>query len=159
MVELLVEFFGRDAIEEALGNVARSKAHAKNGVRVTTVKRAVLRNGTGTFSSARNDLPEMSTFLGGVERGEILPEAEDVRQLASVAGVKSLTGKSRRDLVRSLLRSLDAMSTEKVLAVLREAPYVTAAIRRNGFAVLTDKLLEDVTQDRNSPIRKPDRRR
>lgn len=147
MVGLLVEFFGRDAVADALENVSRSTTHTGNGTKASTVKRKIERDGRRPFSSTHDDLSEMREFLDAVTRGEILPEAEDVRQLASVAGVKRLTGKSRRDLVRSLLRSLDAMTTDRILVVLREAPHVTAAIRREGFAVLTDKLLEHVPRD------------
>lgn len=143
ILAVLIDLFGREAVAETLEAFGASE-HGKTPLWHNHKK---AEHGKTPFHSTHEQFAEMRIFLDGLRSGELLPEAEDVRQFANIAGIKRLQGKSRRDLLKNLLRAMDKIASEQIIGLLREAPYIKAAVRRDGFAVLTDKLLEDIGQN------------
>ena len=160
MIALLVESFGEQAVRQAIANSAQLRAGRRRQDRKSTKpvngKRKTAKS--ETLLSTHDDLPEMVKFLTDIEHGSILSDVADIRRLAAFAGVKRLAGRSRRDMLRSLLRFLDSLSGEKLLSILHEAEVISATHRNDGLALLTSKILEGVASD-HAEFRNDARRR
>jgi hypothetical protein len=156
MLALLIEGFGDELVRRAFANVVQPSApSARRRNSVSSTQRP--RSKKAMVVSSRDNLTAMKDFLAAAEAGRILRGIDDIRQLATFAGLKALPGRSRRDLLRSLVRSLDTMPEDKILTVIREAQQISAARRSDGLAVLTDKILEGIGSDSMSSEKLPRR--
>ncbi|HEV3386614.1 MAG TPA: hypothetical protein VG097_17485, partial [Gemmata sp.] len=83
----------------------------------------------------------LSEFLSDLAARRTLPQAEDIRYFAQGAGLKAIEGKSRKDLIPNLMRFLLTLSTDRVRSEIQKAAHISEEQRRQGFSILTDKLL------------------
>ncbi len=72
-----------------------------------------------------------------------MPESQDIRFFAQIISLKEITGKSRKDMIPTLMRFLLEQSTEQLEDYVKKAINVSEEQRQQGFSVLTDKLLGD----------------
>ncbi|MFH1922936.1 MAG: hypothetical protein ABIP48_23985 [Planctomycetota bacterium] len=93
----------------------------------------------------------LTRFLNQVRQKEVLPQAEDMRILAELAGLKSLAGKSRKALIPRLFAHLSTLQLEVLDDLIRQAPAISAQSRREGYSVLTDRLLGDMKKQYVGP--------
>ena len=83
----------------------------------------------------------LSEFLGHLKDRKILPESQDIRHFAQLIGLKDIGGKSRKDMIPTLMRFLLEQPTERLQIDLQSADNISEEQRQQGFSVLTDKLL------------------
>lgn len=83
----------------------------------------------------------LSEFHGHLKDRKILPESQDIRQFAHLVGLKDITGKSRKDMIPTLMHFLLELPSERLRSELRKADDISEQQRQQGFSVLTDKLL------------------
>lgn len=146
-LRLLVEQFGRDKVQRALAKVAPSKDQPQEkpvsndrSQRPRSDLKALM-DGLEVSDPKRHDM--LLKFRNSLEERSILSESEDLRQLAEVAGLKELPGKSRRDMIPRLLAFLATIPAEKLSQALEVAEGISAEERSKGFSVLADKLIGD----------------
>ena len=146
-LRLLAEQFGRDKVQRALAKVSPSEDESEKepvsndrSQRPRFDLQAVM-EGLKVRDPKRHD--SLLEFRNRLEERNILPESEDLRQFAQVAGLKELPGKSRRDMIPRLLSFLATIPGEKLYQALKVAEGISAEERNKGFSVLADKLLGD----------------
>ncbi len=83
----------------------------------------------------------LSEFLGHLKERKILPESQDIRHFAQLIGLKDIGGRSRRDMIPTLMRFLLEQPTERLQIDLQSATNISEEQRQQGYSVLTDKLL------------------
>ena len=83
----------------------------------------------------------LSEFLDTLKERTILPESQDIRHFAQLIGLKHVTGRSRKDMIPSLMRFLLDQPKERLWTDLRKARNISEQQRQKGFSLLTDKLL------------------
>jgi hypothetical protein len=83
----------------------------------------------------------LSDFYNDLKDRRLLPESQDIRQFSQTIGLKSISGKSRKELVSTLMRFLLDLPIERLRPELENAATISEQQRRQGFSVLTDKLL------------------
>jgi len=97
------------------------------------------------LDSIRDADPEkyrlLSGFLIRLKERNILPESQDIRHFAQLVGLKDIRGKSRKDMIPTLMRFLLERTTERLRIDLLRADNISQQQRQEGFSVLTDKLL------------------
>ena len=71
-----------------------------------------------------------------------MPESQDIRHFVQLIGLKEIAGKSRKDMIATLMRFLVEQPTERLQFDIDKAANVSEQQRQRGFSVLTDKLLE-----------------
>src|SRR5205823_11846509 len=102
-------------------------------------------NVTMTLQRLRNEnnpkYPLLVDFYSQLRDKRVLPESEDIRQFALLIGLKSISGKSRKDLLPSLIRFLAEQPIERLHVHLGKAAEISGKRREAGFSVLADKLL------------------
>jgi len=86
----------------------------------------------------------LKSFFERIDSGTVLPAADDIRLFVELLGIKHMSGRARRDLIPKLAQSLVELPLAKLEELLPKADDISAAKRRNGYSVLTDKLLENV---------------
>ena len=83
----------------------------------------------------------LTAFFKRLKDKAVLPESQDIHQFAQVIGLKSINGKSRKDMLPRLMRFLLEQPTERLKVDIEAAANVSEQQRKQGFSVLTDKLL------------------
>ena len=83
----------------------------------------------------------LSEFHDHLKDRKILPESQDIRQFAHLVGLKDIAGKSRKDMIPTLMHFLLELPTERLRTDLKKADNISEQQRQQGFSVLTDKLL------------------
>jgi hypothetical protein len=147
-IELLIYHFGEDAVLAALADVSTHPLKK----RVKPLRKSNNKNQkpttqtiAGALESIREQNPEkhrlLSEFLSDLAARRTLPQAEDIRYFAQGAGLKAIEGKSRKDLIPNLMRFLLTLSTDRVRSEIQKAAHISEEQRRQGFSILTDKLL------------------
>jgi hypothetical protein len=147
-IELLVRHFGIQRVRLAMAKFspendrerlspARRNAPSSRGPARATVATA-LESIRGS-DTARHDL--LAEFLTRLNARQVLPESQDIRQFAQLIGLKGIAGKSRRDMIPKLTRSLLELPIERLRTAVESAANISEAQRQMGFSVLTDKLL------------------
>jgi hypothetical protein len=146
-IELLVKHFGINRVRAALAKV--TEAHEGNEKTVAPHKdagRKRIRAIGGTVIEAiRESDPDkywlLSEFFIRLKDRLVLPESQDIRYFAQLAGLKSIGGKSRDEMVPKLMRFLVDQPIEKLRIDIEGARNISEQQRRKGFSVLTDKLI------------------
>lgn len=145
---LLVEEFGIGRVRAALAKVSNGDANVfeshprrQFGKPDKQAKSSV----TSTLEQLREKDPErhrlLTTFYMRLKDKMVLPESQDIRQFAQVIGLKDIDGKSRKDMLPKLMRFLIEQPTERLRVDVEAAANVSEQHRKQGFSVLTDKLL------------------
>jgi hypothetical protein len=83
----------------------------------------------------------LSGFLVQLKDRKIFPESQDIRYFSQIVGLKEIKGKSRKDLIPKLMDVLLALPVERLRNEVKSAEQISEHERRQGFSVLTDKLL------------------
>ena len=83
----------------------------------------------------------LSEFYMHLKDRKVLPESQDIRHFAQLIGLKQISGKSRKDMIPTLMRFLLEQPTERLQSVIDIAANVSEQQRQQGFSVLTDKLM------------------
>jgi hypothetical protein len=146
-VELLIKHFG---IENVLAALPRS---SENSSGTSDPRFQRLKGSTRPSNPAITDTLEklrqtdqekfylLNTFYLNLKNLSVLPESQDIRQFAQNIGLKEIKGKSRKELIPKLLRFLAEQSPEQIRNDIQQAASVSEQQRKQGFSILTDKLL------------------
>jgi hypothetical protein len=84
----------------------------------------------------------LTDFYSQLKDKKVLPESQDIRHFVQLIGLKEIAGKSRKDMIATLMRFLVEQPTERLQFDIDKAANVSEQQRQRGFSVLTDKLLE-----------------
>ncbi|MGC9985432.1 MAG: hypothetical protein ABSF35_17595 [Polyangia bacterium] len=147
-LRLLVSHFGHEKVRFALARVVPSEP-AEQPVARRRVDRFASHGETVdvALASIKQADPSrydaLQSFAQRLRRREILLEPQDIRHFCQEAGIKGLQGRSRRELVPALLRSMLGLPTERLLPLIARAADISETSRRQGFSILTDRLLKD----------------
>jgi hypothetical protein len=147
-VVLLVRQFGVERVRAAL-------AKASNGLGLAPerkVRRALRKRDTHFGPTVATMLRRLQRadpikhrllagFYGALQERRVLPEAQDIRYFALGIGLKDINGKSRKEMVPSLMLFLAEQSIERLRVEVDAATTISEQQRSKGFSVLTDKLL------------------
>ena len=102
---------------------------------------------SSALDSIRGSHPDKHQLLSDFHKRlidrNILPESQDIRQFAQLVGLKEIRGKSRRDLIPPLMHFLLGRPLEQLQIELEGAAGISEQQRRQGYSVLTDKLLKE----------------
>ena len=147
-IGLLVQHFGMKRVRAALAKVAiggdeeGQKAPRRSVSRDQRPTRPTVAN---ALELIRGSDPEkhrlLSEFLGHLKDRKTLPDSEDIRHFAQLIGLKDIEGKSREDMIPTLMRFLLDHPSERLQTDLQSADKISEQERQQGFSVLTDKLL------------------
>lgn len=144
----LVRHFGLRRVRAAV-----AKFSVEGGGEATATPRQLVPNGqrstrptvSSVLESIRGSDPEkhslLSEFLSRLKDRRVLPESEDIRLFAQFVGLKDIHGKSRKDMIPTLMHFLLQRPTEGLRAEIQRAENISEQHRREGFSVLTDKIL------------------
>ncbi len=146
-LELLVRHFGPDSTRRALSNIV---GDTQKVTQITQRTRVVSKpkmqpsisdalEQIGTVDPVKYHV--ISEFYLALNEREVLPESQDIRHFAQAVGLKQIGGKSRRDLIPPLMRFLIPIPTDRLRGYVQIAGDISERQRRQGFSVLTDKLL------------------
>lgn len=147
-VELLVEHFGISRVRSALAKVSNGAAaasEARSQERAGKPKNPVVPSITMLLEELRATDSEkfhmLADFYSRVKNKAVLPESQDIRHFAQIIGLKEITGKSRKDMIPKLMRVLLERPNERLRHDIEAAGSVSEQQRKQGFSVLTDKML------------------
>jgi hypothetical protein len=144
-IRLLIQHFGEEKVLSAVEKATGGKR---------TKKSELTRKKTGTKLTITDELDELRTtdrekydlltpFLNRLEERHVLKDAQDIRHFIQVIGVKHVTGKSRKELIPSLIRSMISMSVQDIYDGIAKSDSISEDQRQKGFSILTDKLLNN----------------
>jgi hypothetical protein len=147
-IALLVQHFGVARVRAALRRVSNGSDEEVQ----KPSRRSTPRDRASNHPSIVNGLellrqgdPEkhrlLSEFLKQLKERKILPESQDIRHFAQIIGLKHIRGKSRKDMIPTLMRFLLEQPNERLRIDLQSASSISEQQRQQGFSVLTDKLL------------------
>jgi hypothetical protein len=150
LIELLIRQFGVERVRSALDKVTEKvteklEAHAQSSSRTLPQRNAT------TVTSGLEKLKQLdegkytllSDFYRQLRDGSLLPEAQDIRHYAQMIGLKEISGKSRKDMIRKLMLFLFEQPAARLKVDLQKAASVSEQQRGEGFSILTDKLLRE----------------
>ena len=147
-IELLVRHFGLQRVRSAMKKFSTNgdeDPDARPRRTVTSGRKPAQPTIAEALEVIRRSDPEkhrlLSEFLVRLRDREILPESQDIRQFAQLVGLKDIYGKSRKDMIPTLMRFLLERATEKLRVDIQRADNISEQQRQEGFSVLTDKLL------------------
>lgn len=147
---LLVAHFGADKVHATLEKVSPKPAESERVLDLEFGKEkkqdAPRRPSVSiTMSSLEKQDPVqyglLKAFIDRLRARTVLPESEDIRHFAQLVGLKELRGKSRRDLIPSLLEHIVNLPSEQLRGLFDQAEGISEATRRKGYSLLTDKLM------------------
>jgi hypothetical protein len=144
---LLVKHFGADRVmaalpqgPENLRKIAEPKAQG-----LSKPNRKANPTITVTLEKLRLTNEEkynlLNTFYLNLKGSTVLPESQDIRQFAQNIGLKEIKGKSRKEMIPKLMRFLSEQSSEQIRTDISQAANVSEQQRKQGYSILTDKLL------------------
>lgn len=147
-IGLLVQHFGVKRVRAALAKVPigsdeqAQKAPRKTISRTQKPIRPTVANALELIREMDSEKHRLlSEFLRHLKDRKILPESQDIRHFAQFIGLKDIGGKSRKDMIPTLMRFLLEQPTERLRIDLQSAANISEQQRQQGFSVLTDKLL------------------
>ncbi len=147
-VRLLVDHFGVDRVRAALAKVSHGAAATCEG-QARRQSRKPDRVANPTVTSTLNQLRHkdevkhrlLTEFYTHLKHRKVLPESQDIRHFAQLIGLKEIGGKSRKDMIPTLMRFLLELPSGQLRTDLKKADNISEHQRQQGFSVLTDKLL------------------
>jgi hypothetical protein len=147
-IELLVRHFGVQRVRSAVKKVSTNGDEDLDAPPRRTVpngRKPAQPTVPEVLELVRRSDPEkhrlLSEFLVSLKDRKVLPESQDIRHFAQLVGLKDIQGKSRRDMIPTLMRFLLERATEKLRVDIRRADNISEQQRQEGYSVLTDKLL------------------
>ncbi len=147
-IALLVRRFGIQRVRAALAKFSiegDDEPHAPPRKTESIDKKPAQRTVVNILELIRRNHPEkyrlLSEFLSRLKDRQILPEAQDIRLFAQLVGLKEIRGKSRTDMIPSLMRFLIEQPYERLRSDLQSAGTISEQQRQRGFSVLADKLI------------------
>lgn len=144
-VELLVTHFGVEqvllAMNEVYPEVGASIKVDQARTRRTTRPNTLQELLTQTRLNDPERYRILVDFRKDLHSREVLPEAEDIRHYVQLIGVKEVSGKSRKDMVRSLIRSLIDVPIDLLKQSIDMSRDINLKTREKGYSDLVDKLL------------------
>lgn len=147
LVELLVDHFGVGPVRSALARVSNGAVEKSESPSRPRAGRAP--HGAPSVATLLEDLqltdPEkfrlLSDFFSRLKSKTVLPDAHDIRHFSQLIGFKEIDGKSRNDMMAKLMRVLIERPNERLRHDIESAASVSEQQRKQGFSVLTDKIL------------------
>lgn len=145
---LLVQHFGVERVRSALAKVSVKGADELRDTKPKPIP-TQLRVSGETVSHALESIqgaePDKHRLLSDFHnllnvRGS-LPDPQDIRHFAQLIGLKRIEGKSRKEMIPTLMRFLLTLPTEQLRVDIQHAANISERERQQGFSVLTDKLL------------------
>jgi len=85
----------------------------------------------------------LTDFYKKLKSNMVLREAEDIRYFSHIIGMKEISGKSRNELVSSLIRFLSTINLSELIEMIKKSENISSNQRQSGFGILTDRLLRD----------------
>lgn len=147
-VTLLAQHFGVERVRTALARVPIKNNEGQQKPTHQSVSRNQKPNRptiVKALESIRQGDPEkhrlLAEFHSDLKDRKVLPESQDVRHFAQLIGLKDIKGKSRKDMIPTLMHFLLEQPTERLRMDLQSAHNISEQQRQQGFSVLTDKLL------------------
>lgn len=147
-IALLVKHFGRRRVQAAIAKLVGGKnteapaPTARPNVYFRRLTGPPISNALGSIRDAEPQKYDLlSDFLVRLRARQILPEAEDIRYFAQSLGLKEIRGKSRKDMIPTLMRFLIDRDTDTLRVDIQHAATISQQERSQGFSVLTDKLV------------------
>jgi hypothetical protein len=148
MVGLLVEHFGLGPVRSALAKFSNGSAETAelHPHRLRAGPQNQATPGILTLlEGLRQKDPEkhhlLSDFYARLKSRTVLPESQDIRQFAQLIGLKEIVGKSRKDMIPRLMRMLLERPSERLRGDIEGAASVSEHQRKQGYSLLTDKIL------------------
>jgi hypothetical protein len=150
LIGLLIQHFGEERVRAVLAKVSmRGDTELQQPPVRPVSPRQKPRRPTvaNALESIRGSDPEkhrlLDEFFNRLKDRKILSESQDIRHFAQLIGLKEIQGKSRKDMIPSLMRFLLEQPTGRLQTDLQSADKISEQQRRQGFSVLTDKLLDE----------------
>lgn len=147
-IELLIRHFGLQRVRSAVKKFSTNgdeDSDAPTRKIMSSLRKPTQPTVAEALELVRRSDPEkhrlLSEFFIRLKDRETLPESQDIRQFAQLVGLKEIRGKSRKDMIPTLMRFLLDRDTEKLRSDIRRADSISEQQRQEGFSVLTDKLL------------------
>jgi len=146
-VELLVRHFGAQSVRSVVERLSANGDQDREIIRHRSVlyRKPAQPTVVQTLELIRRTDPEkhrlLNEFLLRLRDREVLPESQDIRYFAQLVGLKDIRGRSRKDMIPPLMRFLAELPAERLRLDLRRADNISEQQRREGYSVLTDKLL------------------
>lgn len=147
IIALLVNRFGAERVRTALSRVSvKDEEDQPKPRKVSPSSRKPSHPPViGALEEIRESEPEkyrlLKEFLDHLKSRKVLPESQDIRHFAQLIGLKNIAGKSRKDMIPTLMRFLLEQPSERLRVELQSAETISEQQRQQGFSVLTDKLL------------------
>ena len=149
-ISLLVRHFGVDEVRAALARASNDSVVAAHGRLRDRCSRPNFQTSLPVASMLEHLQEQdeekfrlLDGFYAQLKARTLLPESQDIRFFAQMIGLKEISGKSRKDMIPKLMYFLLEQSTEQIKDYVERAASVSEHNRRQGFSVLTDKLLAD----------------
>jgi hypothetical protein len=156
---LLVQHFGIKKVQAALRKVATTnnegspKAHR---AAISGNRRIYHPPIAHALELIRGKEPEkyqlLNEFLGNLKERQVLPESQDIRHFAHLIGLKHIRGKSRKDMIPTLMRFLMEQPIESLRRNIHTANNINERQRRQGFSILADKLTDKFLSQNDPPL-------
>jgi len=147
-IALLVQHFGVKRVRAALakvpigGDEEAQKPARKTLSRAQKPIRPTVANALELIRESDSEKHRLlSEFLRHLDDRKVLPESEDIRHFAQLVGLKNIGGKSRKEMIPTLMRFLLDLPSERLRTDIKKADDISEQQRQQGFSVLTDKLL------------------
>ncbi|MGO9648212.1 MAG: hypothetical protein ACLPOO_09160 [Terriglobales bacterium] len=143
---LLVRHFGVRRVRSAVEKLSADGDEGANVIgRLPSARKPTQPTVLQALELTRGGDPEkhrlLSEFLVRLKDRTVLPESQDIRHFAQLIGLKDVRGKSRKDMVPALMRFMLERATEKLRIDIKRADNISELQRREGYSVLTDKLV------------------
>jgi hypothetical protein len=147
-IDVLVRHFGLQRVRAAVAKFsaeAGEETDAAPRKPAPDSRKAMPPPVASTLELIRERDPEkhflLGEFLSRLKDRKVLPESEDIRLFAQFVGLKDIRGKSRKDMIAPLMRYLLQRPTASLRVEIPHADNISEQQRREGFSVLTDKIL------------------
>jgi hypothetical protein len=147
-IKLLVDHFGLETVQSALATVSSADPaphRPTNRKSASAIRTGVVAGVEEAVAQLRDCDPErhssLSLFLVNLRGRQILPEFQDIKQFAQLAGIKDLQSRSRGAAVGEVVQVMLKFPIETLRSLISAAETISAKHRQRGFSVLTEKLL------------------
>lgn len=144
-IDLLVRHFGAQRVRSVVEKLA---ANGDEGPRRRTAlsgRKPMQPTVASALELIQNNDPEkyrlLKEFHIRLMDRKTLPESQDIRHFAQLIGIKEIRGKSRKEMIPTLMRFLLERATDKLRGDILRADSISEQQRQEGFSILTDKLL------------------
>jgi hypothetical protein len=147
-VALLLRHFGAAAVRQSVDEALKRDSNASSSPFLVAQYRGPTspsesRGLQAIRESQRAKYELLSKFRSDLIDRKILPESQDILRFAQTIGLKQIRGRTQRDMIPSVVNYLVTLPMKKLRPALENASTISEDIRRQGYTVLTKKLLGD----------------